>query len=528
MPSKNEEAFMVFISEGDWVNAALHENITSQKKIYETILNSIEEGVTLINSDGICIYCNSAAEKIEGLAKEDRLGRTLKEIYPLYWPSSLQARVIKTQTPRLNIHQNYTMGNRTIEVISNTYPFIFENRMAGAVSIFQNFSTYKKLIEQNIDLQYQLSFTSGKKNSREKANTSCQFLDIIGQSRPMISVIQKARRIAGTDSPVLIYGETGTGKELFARSIHNAGPNPEGPFLAINCAAIPENLLESLLFGTTKGAFTGSMDKPGLFEQANGGSLFLDEINSMPMSTQSKLLRALQEKRVRRLGQKNETPIDARVISSCNINPQKAIKTHLIRSDLFYRLAVVYLEIPPLKDRERDIFMLSDYFVKFFNRKFNKQILSLGPEVIKAFREYDWPGNVRQLRHGIESAMNIVPEGAVFIEACHIPEYMGLFASQGAQKNTLSSPKPVPFKTFGPEPESDPIVHMVKDESILQNLQDKEKEMIIKSLKQHKGRITQSAKSLGISRQSLQYRLKKYGIKNLPAYLKYSERLMKP
>lgn len=293
----------------------------------------------------------------------------------------------------------------------------------------------------------------------------------------------------------MLFGETGTGKELFAQSIHEESKRSNGPFLAINCAAIPENLLEGILFGTVKGAFTGAINREGLFEQANGGTLFLDEINSMPLALQSKILRVLEEKKVRRVGGNEEILINPRIISSSNVLPMTAIEQGQIRADLFYRLAVVYLFIPPLRDRIDDLVLLTNYFIQQLNRPLEKNITGLHPEVISAFKRYSWPGNIRQLKHTIECAMNIIPTHEIIISQSHIPSYLGIFNTEKIEvelktDNTISPPS-----------------------TILHKIKDQEKDIIIAALMKSKGNVAKAAEDLGLSRQLLQYRLKRLGLK---------------
>ena len=499
---KNKTAF---------VPASVHKKALAQKKMYETLLDSIEEGVTLINTQGRYIYSNPAADRIEGINPQHRIGQKLKDVYPFDWESSAQVKAMRTQKPVLNMHQTYSVNNRLIDVISNNYPFYTDGAIVGAVSIFQDFSTYKKLIEKNLDLQLKLSQQQEEKHPLFDRIKNYHFPDIIGKSPALTRAIDRAKKMAQTNSPVLIYGETGTGKELFARSIHNAGTCAEHPFLAINCAAIPENLLEGLLFGTSRGSFTGAMDKAGLFEQANGGTLFLDEINAMPLVLQGKLLRAIEEKKVRRIGAKKEVPINARIISSCNMAPSQMIGGQHLRSDLFYRIAVAYLEIPPLRDRSRDILILSDHFIRYFNKKFNRAVLSLDYETITGFLNYEWPGNVRQLRHSIESAMNIIPSDSAFIDVSHLPEYMQL--STGLNDAGITG-----INTMNPEDVSQ-VVQAARQTNP-RALQQQEKEFIVNALKKTKGNIARTAHRMRITRQALQYRLKKYDLKNLPAYIR--------
>jgi arginine utilization regulatory protein len=319
---------------------------------------------------------------------------------------------------------------------------------------------------------------------------------VVAVSSKMKRIISEARRIACRNSPVLIVGETGTGKEIFAQGIHNASLYSKGPFIPINCAAIPDTLLESVFFGTVKGAFTGAADMPGLFEQAEDGTLFLDEINSMPFSLQAKLLRVLQDKLVRRLGSKVEMPINCRIISATNIDPIAAVRDQVIRSDLFFRLAAVTINIPPLRERIDDIKILVMHFINNYNVKFGLFIKDISDELLHLFEQYHWPGNVRELENFIHGAMNFVENGDDMLRLHHLPECFRerLFNKKHFQNNNNNN---------------------INIKNTLQNtLLEIEKNLIKNILTKNKGNITKTAQELGISRQNLHYKLKTLGVEN--------------
>ena len=231
------------------------------------------------------------------------------------------------------------------------------------------------------------------------------FKDIIGESIEIKQQVILAEKAATLDLPVLITGETGTGKELFAKAIHFAGERAEKPFIAENCGAVPRSLTESVFFGTEKGAYTESVTRMGLFELANGGTLLLDELNSMPFELQPKLLRTLQEGTVRRLGGRNEIPVDARVIAIINEEPEILIKEGRLRKDLYYRLNVIRINIPSLRERRGDIPLYVEYFLEKYNYKYGKNYEGLAPTAIAELKKRDYPGNVRELENIIKSAV---------------------------------------------------------------------------------------------------------------------------
>lgn len=300
----------------------------------------------------------------------------------------------------------------------------------------------------------------------------------------MIRLKTLALRAAEGDASVLIYGDTGTGKELFVHSIHNSSKRRNNPFIAQNCAALPAALLEGILFGTTKGGFTGAEDRPGLFELANGGTLFLDEINSMPLELQSKLLRVLQDGNIRRVGGTNTINVDIRIIAATNVPPEEAVERKQLRKDLFYRLNVVSFEIPALKDRKDDIPILVDHFIKKFNEKLNRNVKGISRAVLNLFLNYRWEGNVRELEHLIEGIMNIYDGEIIDLE--HIPPKI--------KQNVITQNK------------------KHKDLSLKRVLDETERTLIQEALRQADNNITHAAGLLKIPRQTLQYKISKHKI----------------
>jgi DNA-binding NtrC family response regulator len=253
--------------------------------------------------------------------------------------------------------------------------------------------------------------------------------DLVGDSSAMQEVFSLIRQVAPTTASVLITGESGTGKELVARAIHELSPRSRGPFVAINCAALPESLMESELFGHEKGSFTGAVERrAGCFEQAQNGTLLLDEIGDMPVGTQAKLLRVIEESKVRRLGGAHEIPITVRVLAATNRPPEKAIESKQLREDLYYRLNVFHISLPALRDRKQDIPVLAAAIMRDVNRKHDCRVTHLSPEVLERFRASSWPGNVRELRNLIERAAILAREGEIQlrhlpqIAAVHVPE----------------------------------------------------------------------------------------------------------
>ncbi len=329
----------------------------------------------------------------------------------------------------------------------------------------------RKLEHENIEL-------------RAEIRGSYCFEEIIGNSERMKTVLEMAYRVAGSDASVLITGESGTGKELLARGLHYGSPRSNGPFVAVNCAAIPENLIESELFGHVKGAFTGAVkDKQGRFELADGGTLFLDEIGELRLDLQAKILRALQEKTVDRVGGSRPVPADARVVAATNRDIEKAVKDGKFREDIYYRLSVITLHMPPLRERKEDIPLLVGHFL----RKFGKNLdISIDPAALTALQTYGWPGNVRELENVIERA-SVLRQGNV-ITLADLPEKLS--REQGSVED---------------------IILNLPEEGI--SLEGLEKSLIVKALEKYKGNQTRAAEYLGITRPTLIYRMEKYGLK---------------
>lgn len=454
---------------------------------FSTILNSINEGVLLADSEGIIRFYNNQLRHFEGLDPNEILGKHITEVYKVNALNSEHLTVLKTMSPITDRYQKYqTVQNKEVHLVASTYPILKNGEIISTYSISRNLSKVKELLENTQSLQNR--FSPIKENlilDEARNNTRYTLNSIIGNSQAIKNLIEKAKRAARVLSPILIYGETGTGKELFVQGIHNENNiTKNNPFIAINCAAIPESLLESLLFGTVQGAFTGSRNTTGLIEQAGHGTLFLDEINSMPLGLQAKLLRVLQENRYRKLGGTEELPVNCRIISSTNVAPSECLEKSLIRKDLYYRLSVISLSIPPLRERREDISILADHFIKLFSMKYGKPIISVSKKLEAAFLRYEWPGNVRELEHIIESSVTMLDD-----EDTIMPWHLPVDLISEAQKQGESETAP-----------------------LSETLMKAEENAIRRALEDHSWNISKSAAALGISRQNLQYRMKKLAV----------------
>ncbi|MGI6110514.1 MAG: sigma-54 interaction domain-containing protein [Eubacteriaceae bacterium] len=391
-----------------------------------SVMNHINEGVVMCDEEGRLNYLNDPAIMLDSLVEENVIGEDVNDVYSMNDQQSCSLpKVIRDGRTIPNQRHRYTTRfGKKVDAVANTYPAFKNGKIIGGLNIVQDWRAIDNLHKQVIDLQEKLgkydSSETGKSSNKSGLSASYTFEDIIYTSPSMRRLIDQCKQVAKTDFPVMIYGETGTGKELFAQSIHNASNRADGPFLAINCAALPENLLESLLFGTVKGSFTGSENRAGLFEQANHGTLLLDEINSMDITLQAKLLRVLQDGMIRRVGSSTEVKVDVRVLSCLNIPPLQAIAENKLRQDLFYRLGVVNIDIPPLRERKEDIALLTKHFIVECNQKLLKNVRNIDDDTRTIFNAYDWPGNARELRHTIEHAMIILPENETYITRTYV------------------------------------------------------------------------------------------------------------
>lgn len=459
------------------------------KSIIDAVLRNIDIGIHVVDDAGKTIIYNQAMADLEGLDINEVMGKSLLDIFPSLTPeTSTLLTVLKTGKPIYNRYQTYLNNKgKQIKTLNSTIPIIIALGKHGALEIAKNITKEKELSDKLVYLQQELA----SKDIDDKNLKGYTFRNLIGEDEKFLSTIEIARKAAMSSSTVLIFGETGTGKELFAQSIHNESSRKHKPLIAQNCAALPESLLEGILFGTVKGSFTGAINRPGLFEQANGGTLLLDEINSMGHQLQAKLLRVLQEGYVRRVGGLSDIPVDVRILATTNEDPSKLVDKGTLRKDLYYRLNVITVSIPSLKERKTDIPLLIDHFIKKYNSILQKDVWYVSNEVREAFVHYDWPGNVRELENIIESAINMINGGHI-IKSEHISTDMHerLFKSD---KNKYS-------------------LHFSEDQSLDKILEDIERSLILEAMQECGNNISRSSEKLGIKRQTLQHKLKKYGI----------------
>jgi PAS domain S-box-containing protein len=419
------------------------------------IVESMSEGLVSFDKVGNITRINSFAGKILGISAKECIGKNLGEVfatnefnnYFLKQGKNINDYEMVLDTKRGRLH--FTTSGRVIQGRSG--------ETVGGVMTIREIKSVRKLVTRMLGAQARFTFA-----------------DIIGTSKPMGETIRFAKKIAQGNSSVLLCGESGTGKEMFAQAIHNQSSFSEGPFMAINCAAIPRELIESELFGYEEGAFTGAKrgGRPGKFELANGGTIFLDEIGDMPLDTQVNLLRVLQEKQIIRVGGAKPIPVESRIIAATNKDLAREVEKGNFRLDLYYRLNVIALTIPPLRERREDILMLARYLVKKLGRPLGKEDLQLSPKVEKALMNYSWYGNVRELENAIERSVNIAGGGRILLE--HLPEKI-----RKVNK-----------------------IHICKEMEIV-SIKEAEKRHIINALRLFNGNIARTAKTLGIGRNTL-------------------------
>lgn len=367
------------------------------------ILNSVQEAIEVADVNGSIKYVNPAFSRVTGIAEIERIGQNIFEASP----DGALATVLKTGK-RVFGHRTQ-VGGSNAEVVSNAAPIIVDGKMEGGVVVFQHFTDIMNLMEE---LKKSTTIIENLTDKLGQVTTSkYSFDDILGNSPELKRCINLAERSSRSNSTVLLLGESGTGKELFAHSIHASSMRRENPFIKVNCAAIPDTLLESEFFGYAKGAFTGAVkSKIGKFELAHGGTIFLDEIGDMNLLLQAKLLRVLQEMEFERVGGTQTIKVDVRVIAATNRNLRDLIRQGKFREDLYYRLNVVEITVPPLRLRKEDLPILVNNLVIKLNRKLGKKVKGLSKDAEEVLFSYDWPGNVRELENVIERVMVTVDD----------------------------------------------------------------------------------------------------------------------
>lgn len=448
------------------------------KELMQIILNNVQEGIQYANNEGVLRYVNPAYTKITGIDPRERIGTN---VFTMSRDGAL-VRALETKKPVFGLRN--TAIHSKAEVVSNASPVFDGDELLGAVVVFRDISDILKLSRELKQSTRIIASLSSRLEHYQRHRYV--FNDIICVSDKMLSLKDKARKMALSDSTVLIQGESGTGKELFAHAMHQASKRSNMPFVEVNCAAIPENLLESELFGHEKGAFTGAdRRKPGRFEMAEGGTIFLDEIGELKQEMQAKLLRFLQNKKYERIGGAETITADIRVIAATNRNLREMMARGEFREDLFYRLHVLHLEIPKLRERKEDIPVLAKHLLKKISARMGMAKKGIQREALKFLQEYSWPGNVRELENLLERVLYYEESEYITLEsiAIHLDPFL--------KKERENAP------------------------AALSSLEEAECRAIIRAL-DYFGRSVEgkrrAGKSLGISLATLYNKLKKHGI----------------
>ncbi len=385
--------------------AALKETRT----LLEAIVNSTQDAISVVDDKGLGILINPAYTRLTGLNESEVLQRPAT--VDIAEGESMHLQVLRTRQAVKHVPMKVGPGRR--EVLVDCAPIIVDGVLKGSVGVIHDVSELRSLSEQ-LDKAHQLI---------RHLDTKYTFDDIVAESAVMREVVEQARRAAATKATVLLSGESGTGKELFAHAVHHSSDRANGPFICVNCGAIPDTLQESQLFGYVEGAFTGARRRgqKGYFLEAQGGTIFLDEIAESNMAVQTKLLRVLQEREIVPVGASRPVPVDVRVITATNVDLISAVETRRFRSELFYRLHVLPIHIPPLRERREDIPPLLNSLLGKLNREYSRHVEGITPEALALFCSYDWPGNVRELENILGRALINMQPGEKMVCAGHLP-----------------------------------------------------------------------------------------------------------
>ncbi len=496
-------------------------------KLSRLLLDALETfpNFIIIDKNATIVYLNESYASLLGIPREQAIGQPVTDVIP----KTRMVEVLKSGKPDIgHLMTLYDHSQKkNVTVACNRMP-IFQNGQvigAAAVTIMQDvLPTVTQLNRELSAVRKENEFYRHELNMLQNHFDSLN--RIIGHSPALLEIKQIISDYAASDLPILITGETGVGKELFAKAIHEMSPRKFHPYIKINCAAIPTELLESELFGYEPGAFSGASKngKPGKFELANHGTILLDEIGEMPQTLQSKLLRVLQEQEFERIGGINTIKVNVRIICCTNQDLQQLIQTKHFRSDLYYRINTVELKVPPLRNRKKDIAELTDYFIQKYNAEHDTHVISIDTDVLQLLQTYDWPGNVRELEHIVERLCTINNNRTITMKSCG---FLQELVQQSVHANPDGSASALTHPVYRHHCRQHRIFlpHSPKYRSALPlrpvncpgkicpvRYQNTEKEAIIQALLQTNGNKAKAARLLNIDRSSLYYKLKKYNI----------------
>ncbi len=458
-------------------------NLRETRSLLEAVINSTQDAISVVDENGTGIMINPAYTRLTGLSADQVLGKPAT--VDIAEGESVHLRVLRQKKPITGVSMK--VGPQHKPVVVDGAPILVGNRLKGSVAVIHDLSEIHRLAEE---------LDKAKRHIRSLETKYC-FQDIVGSSPGLRRSVEQAQRAAPTPATVLLQGGSGTGKELLAHAIHEASGRP-GQFVRVSCAAITESLLESELFGHVPGAFTGSGKKirKGYFETAHKGTLLLDEIGELSCDLQSKLLRVLQEKEIVRVGDSEPIPVDTRFIVATNKDLEQEVKQGRFREDLYYRLSVVPIHIPPLAQRKEDIPGLADFLLGKINREYGRNIRSLSQRALDILQKHDWPGNVRELENVLRRATINMNIAETQIRSGHIPP-LGTHSSPEGHDPAYSTSEPSwPNKTLP------------------QMRRDWERHVLSEALRKTGGSRNRAARMLGISIRSLHHKLSQYGLRH--------------
>ena len=455
-------------------------------EIFKHFFDLIHQPMAIIDKEGKYIYYNQESAELDGYPMEQAIGKPMLKVYPnLKKEDSTMLQALQGKEYQDTYQTYYNHVGKLVDYQHTTVPlYNHKKEIIGAVEIGRNLSNVRQLQDQVFSL-----------NRKLYQNKEQPLPEIVFASKKMQQVIDQTNILGSNDVPVLIVGETGTGKELFARLIHQTSQRRDKAFISLNCSALPTTLIESTLFGTVKGAFTGAENRQGYLELANGGTLFLDELNAMPLEMQSKLLRFLQEKTYWPLGGNKEQHADVRIVAAMNESPADLLKTGKMRSDLFYRLNVGLIKLPALRERQEDIPVLARYFIDKHKTDVSVVITGISEHALQQLMSAPWPGNVRMLENAIVRSMVLQNEPGELQQIILDEELFDLHSPYPQDEAKLE--KPTISEITG---------------NLTEQVENYEKQLIIDALNQANGKIITAAKLLDVSRTTLQYKVKKYDI----------------
>ncbi|PXZ03518.1 sigma-54 interaction domain-containing protein [Gilliamella apicola] len=455
-------------------------------EIFKHFFDLIHQPMAIIDKEGKYIYYNQESAELDGYSMEQAIGKPMLKVYPnLKKEDSTMLQALHGKEYQDTYQTYFNHVGKLVDYQHTTVPlYNHEKAIIGAVEIGRNLSNVRQLQDQVFRL-----------NRKLYQNKEQPLPEIIFASKKMQEVIDQTNILGSNDVPVLIVGETGTGKELFARLIHQTSHRRDKAFISLNCSALPTTLIESTLFGTVKGAFSGAENRQGYLELANGGTLFLDELNAMPLEMQSKLLRFLQEKTYWPLGGNKEQHADVRIVAAMNESPAELLKSGKMRSDLFYRLNVGLIKLPALRERQEDIPVLARYFIDKHKTDVNLVITGISEHALQQLMSAPWPGNVRMLENAIVRSMVLQNEPGELQQIVLDDELFDLPSPSPQEEAKLEKPN-------------------IKEitGNLTEQVENYEKQLIVDALNQANGKIITAAKLLNVSRTTLQYKVKKYNI----------------